>query len=151
MRCYNFLLFLTWKWRLTNLPKAFHLVTDEANSTTTKWMGVQRWPNCITEIQGVLPNSLMCTCVQLCLILCNPMDWNPPGSSVHEISQGRVQKWVAISFSRGSSWTRDQTHVSCIGRWILLPLSHQGSGKVEAIPLLTFYHASILYTFLWVL
>ena len=42
------------------------------------------------------------------------MDCSPPGSSVHGISQAKILKWVAISFSRGSSWTTDQTWVSCI-------------------------------------
>ena len=46
---------------------------------------------------------------QLCLTLCNPMD-----STVHEILQSRILEWVAFSFSRGSSQTRDQTQVSCI-------------------------------------
>ena len=40
------------------------------------------------------------------------MDCRPPGSSVHGILQARVLEWVAISFSRGSSWPRDQTRVS---------------------------------------
>ena len=31
----------------------------------------------------------------------------------------RVLEWVAWPFSRGSSWPRDQTGVSCIDRWIL--------------------------------
>ena len=35
--------------------------------------------------------------------LCDPMDCSLPGSSVHGIFQARVLKWVAISFSRGSS------------------------------------------------
>ena len=39
---------------------------------------------------------------------------SPPGSSVHGISQARILEWVAISFSRGSFWPRDQTQVSCI-------------------------------------
>ena len=39
---------------------------------------------------------------RLCLILCDPMDRSPPGSSVHSYSQ-RILEWVAISFSRGSS------------------------------------------------
>ena len=43
-----------------------------------------------------------------------PMDCSPPGSSVHGISQARVQEWVAISLFRGSSIPRDQTWVSCI-------------------------------------
>ena len=43
--------------------------------------------------------------------LCNSMDCSPPGSSVHGIFQARILEWVAISFSRGSSWSRDQTRV----------------------------------------
>ena len=35
------------------------------------------------------------------------------------ILQARILEWVAISFSGGSSQTRDQTHVSCIGKGIL--------------------------------
>ena len=52
-------------------------------------------------------------------LFCNLMNCSPPGSSVHGISQARILEWVAISFSRGSSWPRDWTHISCIGRWIL--------------------------------
>ena len=54
--------------------------------------------------------------------LCDAMDYSPPGSNVHGISQARIQDWVAISSSRGSSQPRDQTQVSCIsciGRRIL--------------------------------
>ena len=64
---------------------------------------------------------------QSCLTLCNPMDCSPPGSSVHGVFQARVLEWGAISFSRGSSWSRDWTqvsYVSCTGRWILYQLSH---------------------------
>ena len=37
------------------------------------------------------------------LTLCDPMDCNPPGSSVHEILQARLLQWVAISFSTKDS------------------------------------------------
>ena len=47
------------------------------------------------------------------------MNCSPPGFSVHGISRARIPEWVAISFSRGSSLSRDRTHVSCIGRQIL--------------------------------
>ena len=47
------------------------------------------------------------------------MDCSPPGSHLHGILQARMLEWVAISFSRGSSWTRDQTCGSWIGRQIL--------------------------------
>ena len=48
----------------------------------------------------------MCVCLlvtQLCPTLRNPMDYSPPGSSIHGIIQARTLEWVAISFSRGSS------------------------------------------------
>ena len=48
---------------------------------------------------------------QLCPTLCNPVDCNPPGSSVHELFQARILEWVAISSSSGSSQCRDGTHV----------------------------------------
>ena len=57
---------------------------------------------------------LVLCCLQSCLTFCDPMDCNPPGSSVHGISQARILEWVTISFSRGSSQLRDQTHVSCL-------------------------------------
>ena len=44
----------------------------------------------------------------------NPMDCSPPDSSVHGILQARILKWGAISFSRGSSRSSNQTRVSCI-------------------------------------
>ena len=44
----------------------------------------------------------MCSVVQSCLTLCNPMDCSPPGSSVHRISQAGILEQVAISSSRGS-------------------------------------------------
>ena len=50
---------------------------------------------------------------------CYPIVCSPSSSSVHGISQARILEWVAIIFSRGSSQSRDQTHISCIGRWVL--------------------------------
>ena len=47
------------------------------------------------------------------------MDYSLPYFSAHGSFQARILEWVAISFLRGSSWPRDQTCVSCIGRWIL--------------------------------
>ena len=51
---------------------------------------------------------------QSCLTLCYLMDYSPPGSSVRGIFQARILEWVAISYSRGFSWPREQTHISCI-------------------------------------
>ena len=46
--------------------------------------------------------------------LCYPVDYSLPGSSIHRVFQARILEIVVISYSRGSSWPRNQTHVSCI-------------------------------------
>ena len=72
-------------------------------------------------------------------ILCDPMDCSPSDSSVHGIFQERILEWVAISYSMGSFRPRDQTHISCTGRWffITVPL---GS------PQITCYYYPIQYS-----
>ena len=64
---------------------------------------------------------LVCACsvAQSCLILCDPMDYSLPGSSVRGILQARTLEWVAMTSSRGSSQPGDQTCISCIDRQIL--------------------------------
>ena len=47
------------------------------------------------------------------------MDCSPPGYSVYEILQERILERVAMPSFRGSSRSRDQSQVSCVGRWIL--------------------------------
>ena len=58
-------------------------------------------------------------------ILCNPMDYSLPGSSIHGISQARILEWIAISFSKGSSqgsnihflhWQADSLPLCHLGR-----------------------------------
>ena len=69
------------------------------------------WP---LSYRGSPCKCLHAKSLQSCLILCNPMDRSPPGSSVHRILQARILEWVAMPPSRGSSQPRDQTHISCI-------------------------------------
>ena len=47
-----------------------------------------------------------------CPTLCDPLDCNLPGSSIHGIFQARILEWVPVPFSRGSSQFKDQTQVS---------------------------------------
>ena len=69
--------------------------------------------------------KIICVSVRLtqsCSTLCDPMDCSPPDSSVHGILQARILEWLAIYFSRGSSWPRDQSWVSftagrCFTNW----------------------------------
>ena len=57
--------------------------------------------------------SVLCLVTHWGPTLCDPMDCSLPGSSVHGILQARTLEWVAIPFSRGCSWPRDQTQISC--------------------------------------
>ena len=65
----------------------------------------------------------VCVCPLCCSVThCDLMDCSLPGSSVHGIFQARILGWVAISYSRGSSWPKGWNQifcVSCIGSWIL--------------------------------
>ena len=70
--------------------------------------------SCIEKIKSY---EYLCVpvCAQSCLTFCNLRDCSLPGSSVLEFSQVRILEWIAV-FSRGSSWPRDRTQVSCISR-----------------------------------
>ena len=82
-------------------------VVEEKSNTSPKylaWKGTLAWNKCV--------------CAQSCLTFCNPVDWSPPGSSVHGIFWARILEWGAISSSRGSSRFRDLTCISYLGRWV---------------------------------
>ena len=66
------------------------------------------------RVLGLLSRSLMSDSLQ---------PHGLPGSSVYGVSQARILEWVALSFSRRSSRSRDRTHVSCIAG-AFLTLSH---------------------------
>ena len=60
--------------------------------------------------------------------------WIVLGFSVHGILQARILEWIAISFSRGSSWPRDRTRVSRIGgRCFNLWATREGLLKLKAL------------------
>ena len=75
--------------------------------------------------------TMKCMCAHLlqsCPTLWDPMDCNPPGSSVHRILQAWILEWVALSSARGSSPPSDRTlvsFISFIGRWVLYLQSPQ--------------------------
>ena len=79
-------------------------------------------------LEQMIEYVCMCMHAQSCLTFCDPIDCNPPNSSVHVIFQARIVKWVAIPFSRGSSWPRDWTQVSCLAADSLL---FEPSGKPQ--------------------
>ena len=60
--------------------------------------------------------SIMFSCLGF---FCDHVDYSPWGSPVYGISWASILEWVAISSTRGSSWPRGRTHISCIGRQII--------------------------------
>ena len=71
-----------------------------------------RWHQVSAATLGILP--LRRATHDLSVILCDPVDYSPPGSSVHGILRARILEWGAISSSRGSSRTKAKTRISCI-------------------------------------
>ena len=61
---------------------------------------------------------------QLCLTLCNPMDYSLPGSSVCGILQTRILEWVTIPFPRGIFPTQGSNPSLLHYSQILYCLSH---------------------------
>ena len=66
-------------------------------------------PSMIKYTQGRCEKCMLVQLLQTCPNLGTPMDCDPPGSFAHGNFQATVLKWLSISFSRGSSWPRDQT------------------------------------------
>ena len=90
----------------------------------------KNWPESQSFVsQDFLPVSISISfCIryervlvpQSCPTLCDSMDCNLPGSSVRGILQGGICQWVAISFFRGSSWTRDWIWAFLHGRFFTI-------------------------------
>ena len=83
------------------------------------WSTLDLWKKCHWNTVEEQCFHLTCLGAQSCLILCEPIDCSPSGSSVYGIFQARILDWVVISSSRGSYQSRDQTcvsYISCMGR-----------------------------------
>ena len=90
----------------------------EPTSLTSTCIG-----RCILFHLGHLGSMCVCMCLCLCACvyaqscptLCDPADCSPPGSSIPGSFQARIPEWVAISFSRGSSWSQGLNQ--CLQHW----------------------------------
>ena len=99
--------------KLISLFKIQSLRPSQKIRTQYAWNRVQHdWCVCVC----VCVCARVRMCAQSCLTLCDPMDCSSPGSFVHGVLQERILKWIAISFSRESSWPSNQIRLSCISR-----------------------------------
>ena len=96
-----------WKWKVkvkllsrvrllaspwTAAYQAFQARVLECSAIT---FSEREWQNILKVLNGktlqprlLYPATVLVT--ELCLTLCDPTDWNPPGSSVHAIFQARI-------------------------------------------------------------
>ena len=88
--------------------------SDSSERLLQSYGGRSLWMILVKECVLCCAKSL-----QLCPTLQDTMDCSSPGSFVLGFLQTRIVKWVAISYSRGSSQPRDWTCVSYTGRWVL--------------------------------
>ena len=109
--------------------------TCEGRSSCVRIWESKLEPACSRPLQSAL-------CIHcVCLTLCDPMDCSPPGSSVPRILQARILEWVAIPFSRGSSWSRDWTWLSCIaGRFFTI----WAAREAQVLDRYTYFHVYAL-------
>ena len=91
-------------WMLSRLP-FFNLIWFQVTKSRRNY---SRWTFPKHNHSHKSVNVLV---TQLCPILCNPMNYSPPDSSVHGILHTRILERVAIPFSRGSFWPRNQIQV----------------------------------------
>ena len=105
----------TWRAAIHGVTKSWTQVSDwtELRDQSLLFVLLSLWsPANLYQIFYFL--CVFCVSDSVCLILCDTINCSLPHSSIHGILQARILEWIAMPFSRGSSWPRDQTQVSCI-------------------------------------
>ena len=111
--------------RLFSFPETLRCLTHKAGTMTVPTWHTVHGTNKVIQVKLIksltrsLARVVAIWLLRHVLLFSDPVHCSLPGSSVHGISQVRILEWVAISFSRGSSWPRDWTLITCIGRRIL--------------------------------
>ena len=101
------------------------------------WLSVWTELNDLNDLKHPYMSAKL---LQSCPILDNPMDCSPPGSSIHDILQARILEWGAMPSSRGSSWSRNWTHISHVSCT---------SATWETLSILACTHLPFLYLLHW--
>ena len=75
--------------------------TDEKGTSLSRKHKRRKRPagNIPKTIKKIVIGSCVCACAQMFLILCDPVDYRPPGFSVRGIFPARILQWAVISFS----------------------------------------------------
>ena len=102
---------------------AVSAISQRLSSQVTLPLGLYKWEwesahHSFGKMSLMLRRLALFLCVRLVtplyLTLCHPMDCNPPRSSIPGILQVRILEGAANPISRGSSWLRDWSRISCL-------------------------------------
>ena len=145
--CCNTLL-QTWRFKTT---ETYSFIFVEIRSSTPVFSGPRSSRNSgwiLSYLFWLLPGFLiLCVSHSAEWPLCDLMNCSLPGFSGHGILQARILVWIAIFFSRGSFWPRDQTWISRIaGRfftiWAIGKSSpYLGSTLLQSLPPSSLWYA----------
>ena len=86
---------------LYKLWTSFGILTRQWSLEATLWLKSLHATSTPATVKPLCAHE--CQATKSCPTLCDSMDCDQPGSSVHGILQARILEWVAISSSRGSS------------------------------------------------
>ena len=89
--------------------------------------------------------------LESCLTLYDPMDYSPPGSSVHEILHAGILEWVSISSSRVSPGIYPTSPPSPALAGGFSTTSHLGSPTIHVLHIVCIVHSIVPRTHMFVL
>ena len=106
------------------------------------------------EVVVHMYRGILCSVAQSCMTVGDPIVCSLQGSSVHGIFLAKKLEQVAISFSKGSSSSRDETHISgssTLAGWVFLYHwatweAHTSNGILYVCVLSCFSHAWLFAT-----
>ena len=94
------------------------------------WVKIFKLLNNILDSEMLITSTAAAKSLQLCPILCNPIDGSPPGSTVPGILQARTLEWVAISFSNVWKWkVKSESEVAQSCQTLRDPMDHSLPGS----------------------
>ena len=97
----------------TAKPRRYTALVDETFSSGAA-LGSRAWER--VQLMAVLLCGSGCPSLSRVLLFATP-GLEPPGSSVHGVSQARGLAWVTMPSSRGPSQPRDRTQISHVVTW----------------------------------
>jgi len=113
-----------WKYEIQTSYKMTEAINNQDYEWNKEYTNIKR---ILHRFDNIYEIDQLSEVAQSCLTLCNPVDCNLPGSSIHGILQARTLEWVAISFSNAWEW---KVKVKSLSRVRLMLFLSYSSGRI---------------------